>query len=130
MPDTKSDALGMIETRGFSAMTEAADAMVKAARVDLVGYEQIGGGFVTAIVRGDVHRSRHDARPTGHFIDDDGVRVPLDHPHDGCLLASLESDRYLGVRPCLTLPLGEPERPARLDGRGPYVRVTIACRDG
>ncbi len=58
MPDTKSDALGMIETRGFSAMTEAADAMVKAARVDLVGYEQIGGGFVTAIVRGDVAACR------------------------------------------------------------------------
>lgn len=58
MPDTMSDALGMIETRGFSAMTEAADAMVKAARVDLVGYEQIGGGFVTAIVRGDVAACR------------------------------------------------------------------------
>ncbi len=48
------DALGMIETRGFTAMVEAADAMVKAAKVDLVGYEKIGGGFVTAIVRGDV----------------------------------------------------------------------------
>jgi microcompartment protein CcmL/EutN len=58
MPDAMSDALGMIETRGFSAMTEAADAMVKAARVDLVGYEQIGGGFVTAIVRGDVAACR------------------------------------------------------------------------
>jgi ethanolamine utilization protein EutM len=49
-----SDALGMIETRGFAAMVEAADAMVKAARVELVGYEKIGGGYVTAIVRGDV----------------------------------------------------------------------------
>ena len=49
-----TDALGMIETRGFAAMVEAADAMVKAARVDLVGSEQIGGGFITAIVRGDV----------------------------------------------------------------------------
>jgi len=48
------DALGMIETRGFSAMVEAADAMVKAAKVDLVGFEKIGGGYVTAIVRGDV----------------------------------------------------------------------------
>lgn len=47
-------ALGMIETRGFTGMVEAADAMVKAARVDLVGYQQIGGGFVTAVVRGDV----------------------------------------------------------------------------
>jgi microcompartment protein CcmL/EutN len=49
-----TDALGMIETRGFAAMVEAADAMVKAAKVELVGYEQIGGGYVTAIVRGDV----------------------------------------------------------------------------
>src|ERR1041385_9295302 len=49
-----TDALGMIETRGFAAMVEAADAIVKGAKVDLVGYEKIGGGYVTAIVRGDV----------------------------------------------------------------------------
>ncbi|NOX63111.1 MAG: BMC domain-containing protein [Chloroflexi bacterium] len=49
-----TDALGMIETRGFAAMVEASDAMVKAARVELVSYEKIGGGYVTAIVRGDV----------------------------------------------------------------------------
>ena len=44
----------MIETRGLVAMIEASDAMVKAANVTLVGYEKIGAGFVTAIVRGDV----------------------------------------------------------------------------
>jgi microcompartment protein CcmL/EutN len=44
----------MIETRGFAAMVEASDAMVKAAKVELVSYEKIGGGYVTAIVRGDV----------------------------------------------------------------------------
>lgn len=49
-----TDALGMIETRGFAAMVEASDAMVKAAKVELVGFEKIGGGYVTAIVRGDV----------------------------------------------------------------------------
>ncbi len=49
-----ADALGMIEARSFPAMVEAADAMVKAAKVELVGYEKIGGGYVTAIVRGDV----------------------------------------------------------------------------
>ncbi len=49
-----ADALGMIETRGFAAMVEASDAMVKAAKVELVGYERIGGGYVTAVVRGDV----------------------------------------------------------------------------
>ena len=54
----QSTALGMIETRGFAAMVEASDAMVKAARVDLMGYEKIGGGYVTAIVRGDVAACR------------------------------------------------------------------------
>lgn len=49
-----ADALGLIETKGFTAMVEAADAMVKAAKVELVGYEKIGGGYVTAIIRGDV----------------------------------------------------------------------------
>ena len=49
-----AEALGMIETRGFVGMVEASDAMVKAARVELVGFEKIGGGFVTAVVRGDV----------------------------------------------------------------------------
>jgi microcompartment protein CcmL/EutN len=44
----------MIETKGFAAMVEASDAMVKAAKVELVGYEKIGGAYVTAIVRGDV----------------------------------------------------------------------------
>ncbi len=48
------DALGMIETRGLVALIEASDAMVKAARVQLVGYKQIGAGLVTALVRGDV----------------------------------------------------------------------------
>src|SRR5215468_3075782 len=49
-----ADALGMIETKVFVGMVEAADAMVKAAKVELIGYEKIGGGYVTAIVRGDV----------------------------------------------------------------------------
>ncbi len=48
------DALGMIETKGMVALIEAADAMVKAARVKLVGFQQIGAGMVTALVRGDV----------------------------------------------------------------------------
>ena len=54
MADVFTDALGMIETRGFAAMVEASDAMVKAAKVELTCYEKIGGGYVTAIVRGDV----------------------------------------------------------------------------
>ena len=50
----QEEALGLIETRGFVAMVEASDAMVKAARVQLVHYEKIGGGYVTTVVRGDV----------------------------------------------------------------------------
>ncbi|HFE67105.1 MAG TPA: BMC domain-containing protein [Chloroflexi bacterium] len=49
-----AEALGMIECRSFAAMVEASDAMVKAARVELVSYEKTGGGYVTAVVRGDV----------------------------------------------------------------------------
>jgi len=50
----QEEALGLIETRGWVAMIEASDAMVKAARVTLVHYEKIGGGYVTTVVRGDV----------------------------------------------------------------------------
>lgn len=52
--DPARGALGLIETRGLVAAIEAADAMVKAANVRLVGREQIGGGLVTVMVRGDV----------------------------------------------------------------------------
>ena len=49
-----SDALGMVETKGLVGAIEAADAMVKAANVNLVGYEKIGSGLVTVMVRRDV----------------------------------------------------------------------------
>jgi ethanolamine utilization protein EutM len=49
-----ADALGMIETRSFPAVVEAADAAVKAAKVELVSWEKTGGGYVSVIVRGDV----------------------------------------------------------------------------
>jgi len=48
------EALGLIETRGLVAMIEAADAMVKAANVTVIGWEKIGSGYVTVLVRGDV----------------------------------------------------------------------------
>ena len=48
------EALGMIETRGLVGAIEAADAMVKAANVHLIGKEHVGGGLVTVMVRGDV----------------------------------------------------------------------------
>ncbi len=50
----QQEALGMIETRGLIGAIEAADAMVKAANVNLVGTEKIGSGLVTVMVRGDV----------------------------------------------------------------------------
>ena len=48
------EALGMVETKGFVGAVEAADTMVKAAKVVLVGKEQVGAGLVTVLVRGDV----------------------------------------------------------------------------
>jgi ethanolamine utilization protein EutM len=50
----RGEALGMVETKGLVGAIEAADAMVKAANVTLVGYEKIGSGLVTVMVRGDV----------------------------------------------------------------------------
>jgi ethanolamine utilization protein EutM len=52
--NTSLIALGMVETRGLVGAIEAADAMVKAANVVLIGSEYVGGGFVTVMVRGDV----------------------------------------------------------------------------
>lgn len=49
-----NEALGMVETKGLIGAIEAADAMVKAAKVELVGKEQVGGAYVTVMVRGDV----------------------------------------------------------------------------
>lgn len=79
------DALGLVETRGLVAMVEASDAMVKAAKVTLVGWERIGSGYVTAIIRGDVAavRAATDAgaaaaRRVGELV---GVHViPRPHP--------------------------------------------------
>lgn len=51
---TKNEALGMIETKGLVGAIEAADAMVKAANVTLIGKEFVGGGLVTVMARGDV----------------------------------------------------------------------------
>ena len=48
------NALGMVETRGLLAATQAADAMLKAANVEFVGYKKVGGGLCSVIVRGDV----------------------------------------------------------------------------
>jgi ethanolamine utilization protein EutM len=52
--DVSMIALGMVETKGLIGAIEAADAMVKAANVTLIGSEYVGGGYVTVMVRGDV----------------------------------------------------------------------------
>jgi len=49
-----SNAIGLVETKGMVGLVEASDAMCKAASVVIIGYRQIGGGYVTTIVRGDV----------------------------------------------------------------------------
>ena len=67
------EALGMVECRGLVAMIEAADAMVKAANVRLVGWEKIDAGLVTAIVRGDVAAVRSVVR---HCRRNDHTNIP------------------------------------------------------
>src|SRR5436309_2625379 len=54
MAGTHMEALGMIETKGLTALIEASDAMLKAANVTLLGWQKIGSGLVTALVVGDV----------------------------------------------------------------------------
>ena len=73
-----AEALGMIEARGFAAMVEAADAMVKAANVTLVGWEKIGSGYVTGMVRGDVA----------------GAQEVLVRVHSECLTGDVFGSRY------------------------------------
>src|SRR5882757_1357211 len=78
-------ALGMIETRSFAAVVEAADAAVKAAKVELVSYEKTGGGFVTVIIRGDVAavKAACDAAQTAAGRVGDVVAVHIiARPHD------------------------------------------------
>ena len=73
-----SQSLGMIETRGFTGCVEAADAMVKAANVELVKQVQIGGGYVTAIVRGDVGSVKAAAQAVGELVGSNIIASP--HP--------------------------------------------------
>ena len=85
-----TEALGMIETRGFAAMVEASDAMVKAAKVELVHYEKIGGGHVTAIVRGDVAAVRAALEVGGIAAEKVGEVVSvhlIPRPHDNVDMA-------------------------------------------
>ena len=85
MPDVFENALGMIECRSFAASVEAADAMVKAAKVDLVSYEETGGGYVTIVVRGDVAAVRAATDAGGRAAERVGEVVAIHiipRPHD------------------------------------------------
>ena len=80
-----SQAIGLIETRGLVGLVEASDAMVKAANVELVKTEQIGGGYVTAIVRGDVGSVRaavdagaNAAKSVGELVSSHVIARPHD----------------------------------------------------
>ena len=81
------EALGMIETRGLIGAVEAADAMVKAANVHLIGEQQIGSGLVTVMVRGDVGACKTAVAAGVKAIEDMGhevySHVVIARPHPG-----------------------------------------------
>ena len=86
-------AIGLIETKGLVGLIEASDAMVKAANVDLVRSVQIGGGFVTTIVRGDVGSVRAAvdagaaaARSVGELVSSHVIA----RPHEGLVEGMLK----------------------------------------
>ena len=79
------DALGMVETKGLVGSIEAADAMVKAAKVELIGKETIGGGYVTVMVRGDVGAVKAATDYDGPvFLRSSRVVLPEIYPEDNC----------------------------------------------
>ncbi len=85
MADVFENALGMIETRSFAAMVEASDAMVKAAKVELVNWVNTGGGYVTSIVRGDVAAVRAALDAGGRAAERVGELISvhiIPRPHD------------------------------------------------
>jgi microcompartment protein CcmL/EutN len=88
-----SEAIGLIETRGLVGLVEASDAMCKAASVELVKTIQIGGGYVTAIVRGDVGSVRAAvdagaaaAKAVGELV----ASNVIPRPHDGLVEGMLK----------------------------------------
>src|ERR1700684_1681282 len=87
------EALGMIETKGLVALIEASDAMLKSANVELIGWQKIGSGLVTAFVVGDVAAVKAavdaGAAAAGHIGEVIGVQViPRPHEDLGSVLPS------------------------------------------
>src|SRR3954463_12861117 len=118
------EALGMIETKGLVAMIEAADAMVKAAKVTLVGWEKIGAGYVTAIVRGDVAavKAATDAgaaaaRRVGELVSVHVIPRPHANLEDalpiGKATVAAKESEPARIRPSAIAPLAGSALPAR-----------------
>jgi microcompartment protein CcmL/EutN len=89
---SKDDAIGLVETKGLVGLVEASDAMCKAANVRLVRMVQIGGGFVTTIVRGDVGSVRaavdagsEAAKRVGELVSAHVIPRPHGSVHEGFL---------------------------------------------
>jgi len=85
MAGTSIEALGMIETKGLTALIEASDAMLKSANVRLIGWQKIGSGLVTAMVLGDVAAVKAavdaGAAAAGRIGEVVGVQV-IPRPHE------------------------------------------------
>jgi microcompartment protein CcmL/EutN len=87
-----SNAIGLVETKGLVGLVEASDAMCKAASVTIIGHKQIGGGYVTTIVRGDVGSVRAAvdagaaaAKAVGELV----ASHVIPRPHDGLVAKML-----------------------------------------
>ena len=118
------EALGMVETKGLVAMIEAADAMVKAAKVTLVGWEKIGAGYVTAIVRGDVAavKAATDAgaaaaRRVGELVSVHVIPRPHANLEDALPIGKADRRESLGRR-SLPQPCSSPGSSAPSSRRG------------
>lgn len=87
-----TQALGMVETKGFVGMIEATDAMAKTAKVTMIGYERIGSGLVTTLCRGEVAAVRAAVEAGGAAAQRVGELVAvhvIPRPHD-------DLEKYLG----------------------------------
>ena len=131
------EALGMVETKGLVAMIEAADAMVKAAKVTLVGWEKIGAGYVTAIVRGDVAavKAATDAgaaaaRRVGELVSVHVIPRPHANLEDALPIGKATTQglgRAVAVKPRSVL-LAKDRRHRRRDAQGSAARQQQAAR--
>lgn len=96
---THEDAIGLIETQGLVGIIEAADVMCKAANVEIVGKESVGGGYVTVMVKGDVAAVKAAVAAGAEAVTRMGGKLVLAHviarPHGG--VSSLLPGRQPGM---------------------------------